>query len=84
MRLTPEPNADDELSNRQALRLLVESRTWKEVVVPNLEGRIRILEENLAFAKSTPIDEIRVRQGEHSVWRLLLTDPMSALQRVHK
>lgn len=72
------------ISDRQRLRELLHSPLWKEVVAPILEEKLRTLEENIAAGKSTPLEDLRYAQGQCSIWRQLLREPLFALTRVKR
>jgi hypothetical protein len=83
--MQPGEDADEDgASHRQKLRALIRGPVWQEVVVPILEEKLRTLEEQIAISKATSIEDIRYAQGQHSIWRLLLREPLVGLQRLKR
>ena len=76
--------SEESLSDRQRLRSLLHSPLWKEVVAPILEEKVRTIEENIAVGKSTSLEDLRYAQGQHSIWRQLLREPLFALTRLKR
>ncbi len=66
---------EERQDRRQSLLDLLDSLPWKEVALPAIRRRMAGIEKQLATNSSLPIEQVREKQGEWRVLRMLAEDP---------
>ncbi len=65
---------EERQDRRQSLLDLLDSLAWKEVALPAIRRRMAGIEKQLATNNSLSIEQVREKQGEWRILRMLAED----------
>jgi hypothetical protein len=68
-----------DVEDRQQVRSFVESSTWLDVIKPALEYRLNLVERQLAVNTQIDLETVKFKQGQHSVLRRIIDEPVDSL-----